>query len=229
MIHILVVEDDPKQNNLVCSYLMRNNYEVKGCLDADSAYDAMVETPFDLIISDIMMPGIDGFEFAQAVRNLDKNIPILFVSARDDMNAKSKGFALGIDDYLTKPYELEELLMRVKAILRRAKIEESKEIKIGDLVISNEERTAFYKVEEINLTVREFNILFKLLSYPKKTFTRMQLMNEFWDSETSSSSRTVDVYMTKLREKFAHCDEFKIVTVHGLGYKVVLNEKQQSE
>lgn len=222
MIHILVLEDDRQQNQIICSYLTRNGYEVTGCHHAQEAYDAMYDIQFDLIVSDIMMPDIDGFEFAESVRQIDKNIPMLFVTARDDMSAKSRGFDLGIDDYLTKPFELEELLLRIKALLRRAQIAENKEIRIGSLVMNSEERVVSVDGEEVPLTMREFNILFKLLSYPKKTFTRTQLMNEFWDSETTSSHRTVDVYMAKIRDKFSHCDDFEIVIVHGLGYKVVL-------
>ena len=171
----------------------------------------------------MLFRSIDGFEFAKSVRDIDKNIPLLFLTAKDDIQSKLRGFSLEIDDYLVKPVELDELLVRIYALLRRAKIESSKELKIGNLVMNSEEMTAVFEGEEIPLTLREFNILFKLLSYPKKTFTRAQIMNEFWDADSTSSNRTVDVYMTKLRDKFSKCDEFKIVTVHGLGYKAVLN------
>lgn len=201
----------------------KNNFNAIGCLNANDAYDVMYDNHIDLIISDIMMPGIDGFEFAKSVRDIDKNIPLLFLTAKDDIQSKLRGFSLEIDDYLVKPVELDELLVRIYALLRRAKIESSKELKIGNLVMNSEEMTAVFEGEEIPLTLREFNILFKLLSYPKKTFTRAQIMNEFWDADSTSSNRTVDVYMTKLRDKFSKCDEFKIVTVHGLGYKAVLN------
>lgn len=223
MINILVVDDEKHQNNVICSYLMKNNFNAIGCLNANDAYDVMYENHIDLIISDIMMPDIDGFEFAKSVRSIDKNIPLLFLTAKDDIQSKLRGFSLEIDDYLVKPVELDELLVRIYALLRRAKIESSKELKIGDLTMNSEEMTAVFKNQEIPLTLREFNILFKLLSYPKKTFTRAQIMNEFWDADSTSNNRTVDVYMTKLRDKFSECDEFKIVTVHGLGYKVVLN------
>lgn len=179
-------------------------------------------TVFDLIISDIMMPGIDGFEFAETVRGLDKNIPILFMTARDDFAAKQRGFRLGIDDYLTKPIDLEELLLHVMALLRRAGVATSHKLEIGSLTLDADEHTAYVKGEEISLTVREFNLLYMLLSYPKKAFTRSQLMDEFWDGDTGSGPRTVVVYMTKLRQKFAACEDFEIVTVHGLGYKAVL-------
>lgn len=201
MINILVVDDEKHQNNVICSYLIKNNFNAIGCLNTNDAYDVMYDNHIDLIISDIMMPGIDGFEFAKSVRDIDKNIPLLFLTAKDDIQSKLRGFSLEIDDYLVKPVELDELLVRIYALLRRAKIESSKELKIGNLVMNSEEMTAVFEGEEIPLTLREFNILFKLLSYPKKTFTRAQIMNEFWDADSTSSNRTVDVYMTKLRDK----------------------------
>lgn len=222
MFKILIVEDDKDLNKTVCTYLNSNGYEAVGCLDANEAYNQMYGNMFDLIISDIMMPKIDGFEFAQTVRSLNQDIPILFMTARDDFNSKQKGYRIGIDDYMVKPIDLDELLLKIGALLRRAKIASSKKLTVGALTLDAEERSAVLDGEEIQLTVREFNLLYKLLSYPKKTFTRSQLMNEFWDAETESGPRTVDVYMRKLREKFAECDDFEIVTVHGLGYKAVL-------
>lgn len=223
MFKLLVVEDNRQLNKTVCSYLNQNGYETVGCLDANEAYDAMYGgTIFDLIISDIMMPGVDGFEFAKTVRELNQEIPILFMTARDDFSAKQRGFQAGIDDYMVKPVDLGELLLRVQALLRRAKIATSHRLEVGKLVLDADERTAYLDGEEIPLTVREFNLIYKLLSYPKKTFTRSQLMDEFWDSASSSGPRTVDVYMTKLRDKFSCCEDFEIVTVHGLGYKAVL-------
>lgn len=222
MFRILVVEDDRELNHTVCSFLNQNGFDPVGCLGADEAYDAMYEAAFDLIVSDIMMPGTDGFEFAETVRRLDQDIPILFMTARDDLAAKQRGFRVGIDDYMVKPIELDELILRINALLRRAKIAVSKKLTVGGLAMDAEERTAAVNGEEIPLTVREFNLLFKLLSYPKKTFTRTQLMDEFWSADTQSGSRTVDVYVTKLRDKFSQCKDFEIVTVHGLGYKAVL-------
>lgn len=222
MFKILVVEDDPELNRTVCSYLEQNGYEAIGCLDAHAAYDAMYGNICDLIISDIMMPGVDGFEFVRTVRELNQEIPILFMTARDDFSAKQRGFRAGIDDYMVKPVDLEELLLRIGALLRRAKIAASKKLTAGGLTLDAEEYTAYLNGEEIPVTVREFNLLYKLLSYPKKTFTRSQLMDEFWDSSSNSGPRTVDVYITKLRDKFSACEDFEIVTVHGLGYKAVL-------
>ena len=184
--------------------------------------DEMEKKNFDLIISDIMMDGEDGFEFAATVRQNDKEKPIIFVSARSDIESKAKGFNLGIDDYMTKPIDFDELIMRINALLRRAKIATEKKLIIGELVMDSEEMTAYLRGEEVPLTVREFNILFKLLSFPKKTFTRMQLLNEFWSLDSSTGTRSIDVYITKIREKFASCDDFEILTVHGLGYKAVI-------
>ncbi len=223
MFKILVVEDDKELNHAVCHFLGQNGYEATGCLDANAAYDAMYGgTLFDMIVSDIMMPGVDGFEFAQTIREQNQEIPILFMTARDDFSAKQKGFKAGIDDYMTKPIDLDELLLHIGALLRRAKIASSRKLEIGKLLLDADEHTAYLDGEEVPLTVREFNLIYKLLSYPKKTFTRSQLMDEFWDGDTSSGLRTVDVYMTKLRNKFSKCKDFEIVTVHGLGYKAVL-------
>lgn len=222
MFKILVVEDDYELNRTVCSFLGHSGYEALGFLNANEAYDALSENLFDLIISDIMMPDIDGFEFARTVREFNENIPILFVTARDDIASKQKGFRIGIDDYMVKPIDLDELLLRVGALLRRAKIATNRKIEVGKFVMDADEHTAYLNGEEISMTNREFSILYKLLSYPKKTFTRTQLMDEFWNADTETAPRAVDVYMTKLRGKLADCNEFEIVTVHGLGYKAVI-------
>lgn len=222
MFKILVLEDDRDLNRTVCMYLKANGYDAIGSLDANDAYDVLYENVVDLIISDIMMPGVDGFEFVKTVRETNKNVPILFMTARDDFAAKQRGYRVGIDDFMVKPIDLEELLLRIGALLRRVGIAASRKLTVGRLQMDADDRTAYVGDREVELTRREFDLLYKLLSYPKKTFTRQQLMEEFWDVETSSSPRTVDVYMTKLRDKFAGCEDFKIVTVHGLGYKAVI-------
>lgn len=222
MIHILVVEDDAGLNHTVCTYLKDGGFYVKGCLKANDAYDEMYNNLYDVIISDIMMPEIDGFEFAAAIRQVNKNIPILFMSARDDLPSKQKGFRLGIDDYMVKPIELDELLLRVRALLRRAHIEMERKLRVGNLTLDADGMNASVDGQEINLTTREFNIIYKLLSYPNKTFSRAQLMDEFWGVDSDTSLRAVDVYVTKLRDKLSGCDGFRLVTVRGLGYKAVL-------
>ena len=222
MIRILVVDDDPKLNQAACTYLNDSGYTAKGCLSAEAAYDAMYSQLYDLIISDIMMPGTDGFEFARTVRSLNRTIPILFMSARDDLPAKQKGFDLGIDDYMVKPIDFSELLMRVRALLRRANIEASRKLSVGGLLLDADALTASLDGAEVPVTTREFNILYQLLSYPNRTFSRSQLMDEFWGLGSDTGLRAVDVYITKLRDKFSACPDFEIKTVRGLGYKAVL-------
>lgn len=169
-----------------------------------------------------MMPEVDGFEFARTVREVNTEIPILFMTARDDLASKQRGYRVGIDDYMVKPIDLDELVLRIGALLRRAKITSNRKIELGSFKMDADERTAYLNGEEISLTAREFSLLYKLLSYPKKTFTRTQLMDEFWNADSELGPRTVDVYMTKLRGKLSECNDFEIVTVHGLGYKAVL-------
>lgn len=222
MFKILVLEDDKELNRTVCAFLNNSGYEAVGCLNANEAYDALYENTIDLIVSDIMMSGVDGFEFARNVRDVNNDIPILFMTARDDIASKQRGFRIGVDDYMVKPIDLDELFLRIGALLRRAKIASSRKLEIGSFVMDADEHTAYLGDEEISLTSREFNILYKLLSYPKKTFTRTQLMDEFWDVDTGTAPRAVDVYMTKLRQKLSDCQDFEIKTVHGLGYKAVI-------
>jgi len=222
MIHILVVEDDEKLNRIVCTYLNDSGFSAKGCLNANDAYDEMYNNLYEMVISDIMMPGVDGFEFAQNVRQVNKTIPILFMSAKDDLSSKQKGFQIGIDDYMVKPIDLEELVLRVRALLRRAHIETERKIAVGNLLLDADAMSAEIGGEHAELTTREFNIIYKLLSYPNKTFSRAQLMDEFWGIDSESSLRAVDVYVTKLRDKLSACDGFEIKTVRGLGYKAVL-------
>lgn len=222
MFQILVLEDDQDLNRTVCTFLNQAGYQATGCLDAPSAYEALYAQVFDLIVSDIMLPGDDGFSFVRNVRALNQNIPILFMTARDDMAAKQRGFRMGIDDYMVKPIDLDELYLRIGALLRRARIAASRKLEVGSFAMDADEYAATLDGQEISLTKREFLILYKLLSYPRKTFTRQQLMDEFWDPDTETAPRAVDVYMTKLRSKLAECQDFEIRTVHGLGYKAVI-------
>lgn len=222
MVHILVLEDDAKLNQTVCTYLNDSGFSAKGCLSANAAYDELYNHLYDVIVSDIMMPEVDGFEFAETVRRVNKTIPILFMSAKDDLPSKQKGFLLGIDDYMVKPIELDELLLRIRALLRRANIEMERKLTVGNLTLDADAVAAAVDGKDIPVTTREFNILYKLLSYPNKTFSRAQLMDEFWGVESETSLRAVDVYITKLRDKFSGCSGFEIKTVRGLGYKAVL-------
>jgi len=224
MISILVVEDDQDLNQTVCSVLKRHGYSVSGASSANEAFSLMFDNKFALVISDIMMPKVDGFELAETIRQLDHNMPIMFMTARGDLESKQIGFRIGIDDYMVKPIDFDEILLRVGALLRRAKIEANKRLTIGKFVMDDDEHVAYNGNESIAFTMREFELVFKLLSFPKKTFTRGQLMDDFWGIDTNTSTRTVDVYMTKIRDKLADVNDFEIVTVRGLGYKAVPNE-----
>ena len=207
--------------------LVKNGYFVKEVSDGTEALHTLETDYYDLMISDIMMPNMDGFDLAENVRMIDKQVPIVFMTAKDDKQSKMLGYSLEIDDYITKPFDIDLLVLKIKAILRRSKIKSDKELVVGNFVMNQEERVVAIDGEEVSFTMREFDLLFKLLSYPKKTFTRSALMEEFWDFDSSATSRTVDVYMAKLREKTAKATGFEIVTVHGLGYKAVIkNEKQ---
>ncbi len=223
MIKIMVVEDDARLNMVVCKYLRSNGFEAIGCLNANDAYNEMYNHPVDLVVSDVMMPEIDGFEFAETLRKLNDTLPIIFMTALDDIGSKQRGFRVGIDDYMVKPVDMDELVMRIQALLRRARIAQDKHLTVGNLMLDADAMTAAVDGQELPVTVREFNILYKLLSYPGKSFTRNALMDEFWDADSETSLRTVDTYVARLRDKFSACTGFRIVTVHGLGYKAVLS------
>ena len=222
MVKILVVEDDRNFNDLIATILRQNGYTVQGAENPPAAYDLLQSEQFDLVLSDIMMPQVDGYQFAQELRRTDPSIPILFITARDDIASKEKGFNSGIDDYMVKPINFNELLLRIKALLRRAKITADNLLIVGNLTLNNEAITAQVNHQTVDVTVREFQILYKLLSYPDHAFSRAELINEFWDLASDNSMRAVDVYITKLREKFKAADGFTIKTIHGLGYKAVL-------
>lgn len=222
MIHILVLEDDQKLNQIVCSFLTDNGYAVRGCGSAMEAFGALEEQTADLIISDIMMPGMDGFEFAARIREQNKSIPILFMTALDDISSKQKGFLLGVDDYMVKPVVMDELLLRMEALLRRTNIANEKKLTAGGFTMNADEMTAYLNNEEIPLDEKEFGILFKLLSYPKRTFTLSQLRDEFLGASEESTSQAVNVCIEKIKNKLSGCQDFEIRAVIGLGYKAVL-------
>lgn len=222
MLKILLAEDDKDLNMIVKSYLMDSGHEVVNVFNGVEALAKFEEESFDLILSDIMMPSCDGFELAREIRKANNQIPIIFMSAKDDKPSKQFGYRIGIDDYITKPFDLDELVFKINAIARRLNIGLKSKVSIGNFMMDSVEHVALLNDEEINLSVREFDILFSMLSNPKKTYTRSKLMTEFWDYDSSATSRTVDEYMAKLRDKTKDCDGFEIQTVHGLGYKVIL-------
>ena len=222
MAKILVLENDKDLNKSVCTFLSLKNHEPIGFLNAEEAIESLENNKYDIIISDVMMNTMNGFEFAETVRSFNTTITILFMTALDDINSKTKGYKIGIDDYMVKPVNLDELNLRIGALLKRSGMEEKSKITVGDFILNKDEYSAFWQGEEIQLTKREFEILFTLLSNPRKTFSRSALLDKLWDWDSSSSPRAIDVYMTKLRSKLEKCTSFEIVTVHGLGYKVII-------
>lgn len=222
MNRILIVEDDIELNSTLSVFLRSRGFAVSSAHDVNEAWDEIAENKPSLIISDIMMPNVNGFEFVRMVREEDNETPFLFISARDDMEAKSRGFNEGIDDYMVKPINFEELLLRISALLRRASIKQIHRLELDGFVMDEEERSVYINGEEIPFTQKEFDILYKLLSYPKKTFTRARLMDEFWSADSAATLRTVDVFITRIRDKVSNCPSFEIQTVRGLGYKAVV-------
>lgn len=221
MFNVLIVEDDQKLNHLIKVTLSKNGYSVFSAFNGNEGLDVFDNNYIDVVVSDIMMPSMDGYALAKAIRERNATIPILFVSAKDKYEDKQQGFKLGIDDYMVKPIDIDELLLRVSALLRRAQIANERKLNIGETVLDYDTMTVISQGEEIVLPRKEFNILFKLLSFPNKIFTRTQLMDEFWGLYSESLERTVDVHITRLREKFKNNTDFSILTVRGLGYKAV--------
>lgn len=219
MFNILVVEDDPHLNQLMAVFLRRNGFEVLKAQDGEEALAVMESAMPDLLICDIMMPRMDGFSLTQDLRQAYPTLPILMVTARETLSDKRTAFSLGADDYMVKPIELDELLLRVNALLRRSRIATDREIVLGETVLSYDAMTVSRGDVALALTKKEFLLLFKLLSYPGRTFTRSQLMDELWGMDAVSDERTVDVHIKRLREKCEDFPEFRIVTVRGLGYR----------
>lgn len=223
MVNILLVDDNEKIRKLMEIYLKQEGYHVLQAENGEEALEVLAELNADLIIADIMMPEMDGYELTKALRDAQFNMPILMVTAKDTFIDKKTGFGLGADDYMTKPVDMEELILRVKALLRRSKISSDKQIKIGSLVLDDESLEVRTPSETIILPKKEFYLLYKLLSYPKRIFTRQELMDDIWGFDSDADERTVDVHIKRLREKFGALSEFEIVTVRGLGYKGVVN------
>lgn len=219
---ILIVEDNKELNEIIYNYLTLEGFICYRAYDGIEALNIYSENKIDLVLSDIMMPLLDGYNLAKEIRDNNKEIPIIFMSAKDDKMAKKIGYKAGIDDYIVKPFDLDELVFKINAINRRLNISNKSSITIKNFYIDNDSREAFINNIELQLSKREFDILYSMVSNPNKTYTRSRLMEEFWDYDSSASSRTVDVYFAKLREKTKDADGFIIDTVHGLGYKVVL-------
>ena len=224
MFNIMIVEDDLNQRKLMQSVLEQYGYTVTQAEDGQAALDILDKKHVDLIILDIMMPRMEGFEFTSTLRQSGCNIPILMVSAKQSPVDKRKGFIIGTDDYMTKPVDEEEMVLRVGALLRRSKIANERKLTLGSTTLYYDSLSVVYKDNSQELPQKEFLLLFKLLSYPNKIFTRRQLMDEIWDMESESDERTVDVHVSRLREKFRGCEDFEIVTVRGLGYKAVFSK-----
>ena len=223
MFHILAVDDDKHTRQLLRAILESAGYTVSTAADGEKALEIMDSEHIDLVVLDIMMPHMDGYEFTKALREVENNLPILMVSAKQLPEDKKRGFLVGTDDYMTKPIDEEEMLLRIKALLRRAKIVNDRRIEIGDVVLDYDALTVTGHGEKQELPQKEFMLLYKLLSYPGKIFTRIQLMDEIWGAESDTGWETVTVHIGRLRKRFEGWQEFSIESVRGLGYKAVKN------
>jgi len=219
MITILLAEDDNSLRKLMTYHLEQKGYTVLQAQDGVMALLLLDKNHIDLMISDVMMPGIDGFTLTREIREAHYDFPILMASALESLTDKRQGFVSGTDDYMVKPLDMEEMLLRVDALLRRAKIQTERKLTFGQTTLNYEALSVEHKGQLIELPKKEFYLLFKLLSYPKKIFTRHQLMDEIWGYDAEADERTVDVHIKRLREKFEDNDDFSIVTIRGLGYK----------
>ena len=224
MFKILVVEDNKNLRKLMVTYLKENNYETLEAEDGKMALDAIDKNHVDLIICDVMMPNMDGYELSKELRAANYMVPILMVTAKDTIDDKREGFLSGVDDYMVKPVDMDEMILRVGVLLRRANIVNQRKLVIKDVVLSYDEYTLRKDKKEYQLPQKEFQLLYKLLSIPNKIFTRQDLMDEIWGYDTESDVRTVDVHIKRLREKFDKFKEFEIVTIRGVGYKGVIKE-----
>lgn len=221
MFHILVADDDKNTRQLLKAVLEAENYTVFTANNGEEALAVMDREHIDLVVLDIMMPKMDGYEFTKALREVNNNLPILMVSAKQLPEDKHKGFLVGVDDYMVKPIDDEEMVLRIKALLRRAQIANERKIVIGDVVLDYDSLTVSRGGEVQELPQKEFLLLYKLLSYPGKIFTRIQLMDEIWGVDAETGWETVTVHIGRLRKRFAQWEEFEIVSVRGLGYKAV--------
>lgn len=223
MFNILVVEDDKNARKLMDAVLKRSGYNVFSAKNGNMALDLLDNQQIDLIVLDIMMPEMDGYELTAQLRSVNNNIPIMMVTARQLPADKIKGFIVGTDDYMTKPVDTSELLLRIKALLRRAQIINEHKLQIGNITLDYDSFSVIYNGELITLTQKEFQLLYLLLSYPNKIFTRLELMDEIWGMDSTSCDTTVNVHINRLRNRFNQCSEFDLIAVRGLGYKAVIH------
>lgn len=225
MFNILVVEDDKNLRKLITTYLQRNKYNTYEATNGEEALNVLDQSYIDLIVSDIMMPKIDGYELIKSLREAKYDVPILIITAKSEIEDKKEGFLLGADDYMVKPIDIEEMLLRIQVLLRRSKSASEKKIQIGDLLLNYNQLSVIKKDKVYNLAQKEFYLLYKLLSTPNTIFTRQELIEEVWGLESDSDYRTVDVHIKRIREKMKDVDEFEIVTIRGIGYKAIIHEK----
>ncbi|MHC5228938.1 response regulator transcription factor [Enterococcus sp. LJL99] len=219
---ILVIEDDQNLLRLYTSVLEKAHFTVIGALNGEEALDILYSKQVALIITDIMMPVMDGYQLSDLVRQSGDKTPILMITAKDSFEDKKKGFRIGVDDYMVKPIDVNEMVLRVEALLRRAKIIYAQKLTIGKTVLDQEEQTVVQGEETLELPQKEFQLLYKLLAYPNKIFTRQQLMDAIWGLESDTEERTIDVHIKRLRTRFEENNDFQLVTVRGLGYKAVI-------
>ena len=222
MFNILVIEDNKNMRKLICATLKKNGYSTFEAEDGEVGLDVLDTTHIDLIICDIMMPNMDGYEFTETLRDGHCETPIIIVTAKEQLEDKKKGFSIGADDYMVKPIDFEELILRIGAILRRSKIVNDHKITIGNTVLDYNSLSVTSNGECNTLPKKEFYLLFKLVSSPDTIFTRRQLLDEIWGMESMADERTVDVHIKRIRERYRDSNDFEIVTVRGLGYKAVI-------
>lgn len=227
MFQIMVVEDNKNSRKLFCTVLMNNGFKVIEAENGLDALDKMEHFDVDLIVLDIMMPKMDGYQFTEELRSVNNTTPILMITAKTLPEERCRGFIVGTDDYMVKPVNEKEMVLRIRALLRRAKIANENKLIIGNVILDYESLTITKNGEKQTLPQKEFLLLFKLLSYPEKIFTRLQLMDEIWGMDSETIDKTVDVHINRLRKRFADCDDFQIIAIRGIGYKAVIkNEKQ---
>ena len=224
MFNILVVEDDKNLKKLMTTYLKKNGYITYEANNGEEALDILDKSYIDLIISDIMMPKIDGYELTKELRQAKYEIPIMLITAKGEIEDKKTGFLLGADDYMVKPINMEEMILRVKVLLKRAKSANEKKIKIGNVILDYKSLSISKKEKNYNLAQKEFYLLYKLLSTPNTIYTRQELIEEIWGLESDSDYRTVDVHIKRIREKLKEIEEFEIITVRGIGYKAIIKK-----